>query len=110
MKKALLIITAASAILSGCTSGGYAGGTTGAPEGPDLACRTDSFDSTAIDHTFYCSDGTLKVTFTTQETEYTYCNVPEAVYFDGLLRADSAGSYFNDNIRDQYDTAKNGEC
>jgi hypothetical protein len=110
MKKALLIITAASAILSGCTSGGYAGGTTGEPEGPDLACRTDSFDSTAIDHTFYCSDGTLKVTFTTQDPEYTYCNVPEAVYFDGLLKADSAGSSFNDNIRDQYDTAKNGDC
>ena len=34
MNKALPIITAVSAIVSGCTSGDDAGGTIGAPEGP----------------------------------------------------------------------------
>ena len=36
-----------------------------------------------------------------QGPAYDYCGVPEAV-FNGLLRASSKGSYYNDHIRDRY--------
>lgn len=43
---------------------------------------------------------TLSITFTSGKT-YDYYAVPKAVYL-GLIRATSAGEYFNANIRDQY--------
>jgi hypothetical protein len=45
----------------------------------------------------------LHITFHASGT-YTYFGVPRLVY-DGLLRAPSVGTYFNDNIRDRYATA-----
>jgi len=38
-------------------------------------------------------------------TPYLYPGVPESVYLE-LLRADSPGKFFNDNIRDVYSTVK----
>ncbi len=43
---------------------------------------------------------TLSITFTSGKT-YDYYAVPKAVYL-GLIRAASAGEYFNANIRDHY--------
>lgn len=63
----------------------------------------DFTDSSALDRVEYDpASGTLVVVFTTQSTEYHYCDVPVSVY-QGLITANSAGSYFNDNIADQYD-------
>jgi len=42
----------------------------------------------------------MKIQFV-QGPAYDYCGVPEAV-FNGLLRASSKGSYYNDHIRDRY--------
>lgn len=57
--------------------------------------------STAIRFAEYDPDAkTLQITFIKGDT-YTYYGVPEAVYL-GLLRATSAGTYFNDHIKDKY--------
>jgi len=42
----------------------------------------------------------MKIQFV-QGPAYDYCGVPEAV-FNGLLRASSKGTYYNDHIRDRY--------
>jgi len=42
----------------------------------------------------------LKITFKQNKT-YDYCSVPQSV-FDNLLKSQSKGSYYNDNIRDKY--------
>jgi hypothetical protein len=42
----------------------------------------------------------LDITFISGET-YTYFGVPMGVYV-GLVEAESAGSFYNDHIRDQY--------
>ena len=42
----------------------------------------------------------MKITFVQGHT-YDYCDVPEHV-FDGLLRASSKGSYYNDFVKDRY--------
>jgi hypothetical protein len=60
------------------------------------------FNSTAISAANYnAQTRTLTLWFTSGGQGYDYYNVPQYVY-DGLLRAASAGQYFNDNIRDQY--------
>jgi hypothetical protein len=48
----------------------------------------------------YLSDATLEVEFC-RGTVYRYFEVPRSV-FDGLLRADSAGAYFNRHIRNRF--------
>lgn len=45
--------------------------------------------------------GTLSIWFVESGGPYDYYRVPEAVYL-GLLNARSAGTYFNDHIRDRY--------
>ena len=42
----------------------------------------------------------MKITFNQGHT-YGYCGVPPHI-FDGLLRASSKGSYYNDFVRDRY--------
>ena len=42
----------------------------------------------------------MKITFVQGHT-YDFCGVPQHV-FDGLLRASSKGSYYNDFIKDRY--------
>jgi hypothetical protein len=42
----------------------------------------------------------MKITFVQGHT-YDFCGVPQQV-FDGLLRASSKGSYYNDFIKDRY--------
>jgi KTSC domain len=42
----------------------------------------------------------LKITFV-QGHSYDFCRVPQHV-FDGLLRASSKGTYYNDHIKDRY--------
>jgi KTSC domain len=42
----------------------------------------------------------MKITFA-QGHAYDFCGVPQQV-FDGLLRASSKGSYYNDFIKDRY--------
>lgn len=59
-------------------------------------------NSTAIERVEYNpSTRVLQVWFVGSGGPYDYYGVPQHVY-DGLLRAPSAGQYFNDNIRDQY--------
>ena len=57
--------------------------------------------STAIRYAEYdAASLQLRITFAKGNT-YTYYGVPESVYI-GLLRATSAGTYFNDHIKDRY--------
>jgi hypothetical protein len=42
----------------------------------------------------------MKIRFT-QGWTYDFCNVPQHI-FDGLLRAPSKGTYYNNHIRDRY--------
>jgi len=42
----------------------------------------------------------MKIKFSQGDT-YDFCHVPEHI-FQGLLRAGSKGSYYNDHIRDRY--------
>lgn len=42
----------------------------------------------------------MKITFVQGRT-YDFCDVPQHV-FDGLLRASSKGTYYNDRIKDRY--------
>jgi hypothetical protein len=42
----------------------------------------------------------MKIQFSAGYT-YDFCGVPESV-FNGLLRAGSKGTYYNDHIRDRY--------
>ncbi|HVT12752.1 MAG TPA: KTSC domain-containing protein [Fimbriimonadaceae bacterium] len=43
---------------------------------------------------------TMEIEFTSRSI-YRYENVPQSV-FEGLIRADSVGSYFNAHVRDDY--------
>jgi len=54
----------------------------------------------SIEHGTYLSDATLEIEFC-RGTVYRYFEVPRSV-FDGLLGADSAGSYFNRYIRNRF--------
>jgi hypothetical protein len=42
----------------------------------------------------------MKIRFT-QGHIYDFCGVPQYI-FDGLMRASSKGSYYNDHIKDRY--------
>lgn len=42
----------------------------------------------------------MKITFAQGET-YDFCGVPKHV-FEGLLNANSKGTYYNDHIKDRY--------
>lgn len=42
----------------------------------------------------------MKITFT-QGNTYDFCGVPQHVY-DGLMRAGSKGTYYNEHIKDRY--------
>ena len=44
--------------------------------------------------------GRMKITFTQGHT-YDFCHVPQRIY-DGLMRASSQGTYYNDHIKDRY--------
>jgi hypothetical protein len=44
--------------------------------------------------------GHMKITFTQGHT-HDFCRVPQHVY-EGLMRAYSKGSYYNDHIKDRY--------
>jgi hypothetical protein len=60
------------------------------------------FSSTAIRRAEYDRDTrVLRVWFADSGNQYDYSDVPQYV-FDGLCRAASKGSYFNDHIRDHY--------
>lgn len=59
-------------------------------------------NSDAIDSVSYNSNnGTLTVWFTNNVRGYDYYRVPVHIY-EGLLNASSHGTYFHDNIRDQF--------
>ena len=47
------------------------------------------------------ANGELYIRFTSGGTTYTFYGVPAYVYH-GLLRASSAGQYYNENIRNIY--------
>ena len=47
----------------------------------------------------------MHVQFRTGEFEYTYKEVPVAV-FDGLVKSDSPGRYFHEKVKDKYDFEK----
>lgn len=58
-------------------------------------------NSSAISSVGYNEDTQqLRITFTSGGT-YTYYSVPKWKY-EGLISASSAGTYFNENIRDQH--------
>lgn len=61
-----------------------------------------TFNSSAIRRAEY-DPGTrvLKLWFTTSGGPYDYYGVPQHI-FDGLCRASSKGTYFNDHIKDRY--------
>jgi hypothetical protein len=42
----------------------------------------------------------MKITFTQGHT-YDFCRVPQSVY-EGLMRAFSKGTYYNDHIKERY--------
>jgi hypothetical protein len=74
-------------------------------EAPIPTVQHATLHSTAIQSaTYYSEDDALVVQFTSGPRTYVYCGVPQSV-FDGLDSAKSAGTYFADNIADQYDTA-----
>jgi len=61
-----------------------------------------TFNSTAIRSADYTPHTrTLRLWFVESGGPYDYYGVPQRVY-DGLLRASSKGTYFNEYIRDQY--------
>ena len=65
---------------------------------------TRELSSSAIAKATYERDTfTLIITFRSGK-DYAYPDVPEATY-RGLVRASSAGRYFNKRIRDQYSLA-----
>ena len=58
--------------------------------------------SSAISRAEYIRQtATLQIWFTESGGPYDYHGVPESVYL-GLISARSAGTYFNDYIRDRY--------
>lgn len=46
------------------------------------------------------SNGRMQITFTQGHT-YDFCRVPPHIY-EGLMRASSKGTYYNDHIKDRY--------
>lgn len=67
--------------------------------------RRKPFDSSAIASVGYDRDREeLEVEFRSGNV-YRYFRVPEEVY-EELLRASSKGRYFGENIRGQYDSAR----
>ena len=59
--------------------------------------------STALEQVSYDERaGTLCAKFRDSGRTYVYRDVPQDIY-DGLMFADSLGSFFNAHIRDQYD-------
>ena len=61
-----------------------------------------TFESTAIQRAEYDADrAVLSLWFTGSGGPYDYFLVPASVY-DGLRRAQSKGSYYNQHIRDRY--------
>ena len=60
--------------------------------------RVSSSAITAVG--YEASSGRMKIEFT-QGHSYDFCRVPQYVY-DGLMRATSKGTYYNENIRDRY--------
>ena len=61
-----------------------------------------TFNSTAIRRAEYDPPSlVLELWFVESGGPYSYYGVPQHVY-DGLLRASSKGTYFNDHIREQY--------
>lgn len=64
-----------------------------------------TLQSSAMTHARYRAERhELDITFISGET-YTYLAVPMGVYVD-LVEAESAGGYYNDNIRDHYSFRK----
>lgn len=60
------------------------------------------FASSAISRAEYNSlNGILQIWFVESGGPYDYFGVPPSI-FDGLCRAPSKGSYFNDHIKDRY--------
>ncbi|WP_081158949.1 KTSC domain-containing protein [Ensifer aridi] len=60
-------------------------------------------DSSAIHEVRYDAPRrTLSIWFMGKRRPYHYLDVPERVY-EELLHADSAGNYFNHNIKNHYD-------
>lgn len=59
-------------------------------------------NSTAIAQaTYNTTTRTLQIWFRNGTHAYSFYNVPEAVY-EGLIRASSAGSYYDQYIKDRY--------
>jgi len=58
-------------------------------------------DSRAISHIGYDNKTLgMKITFK-QSGTYNYCNVPQSI-FDEFLNASSVGTYYAQNIKDEY--------
>lgn len=65
-----------------------------------------SVESSLLDKVGYdAATQTLVVQMVNSSELYTYQNVPQSIY-DGLLAADSKGSYFAKNIKGQYERGK----
>ncbi|MEJ1360719.1 MAG: KTSC domain-containing protein [Candidatus Sedimenticola sp. (ex Thyasira tokunagai)] len=45
----------------------------------------------------------MYIDFENSDPHYSFCGVPESVY-RGLISASSAGRYYNDHIKDRYDS------
>ena len=59
-------------------------------------------NSASISHIGYdSSTQKMKITFKPNRT-YDYCNVPQNV-FDAFLKASSIGTFYNEEIKDNYD-------
>lgn len=68
------------------------------------AIESSAVDSTAIERVEYdAAARRLWITFAGGKT-YKYYEVPQGVY-EGLLKAQSKGAFFNQYIRDRYDFA-----
>lgn len=65
-----------------------------------------TFNSSAIRRAEYNPEtGILQIWFTTSGGPYDYYQVPQYI-FDGLCRATSKGTYFNDHIKDRYSSER----
>lgn len=63
-------------------------------------------ESTMIKEVGYdAATQTLTVTFASSNETYAYKNVPEEVY-QGLMQAESKGTYFRENIKDKFEFEK----
>jgi hypothetical protein len=75
------------------------------PQGNAPSTLSEEVDSSLIDRVSYDADTeTLTITFDNGHV-YDYQDVPQKVY-DGLMKAESKGRYFNQHIKGKYEYVK----